>query len=223
MLTMFHKYYGVQDDAEYGEKFMSRFPILFQDRKKPMTQTCMCWGIECPKGWWHILDQLCTVLEFHNMEFVKNYGVAIVADQVKEKFGTLRFYYTVWPVDENGIAKTLAEELTSEEDRKRSIVMDYLEMLADQYIREAEGLTETTCADCGIPLEEDNMVETKGWITYICKECNEKRHKEWEEDLKMVREKKGEKIHDPKEDESYPEYPSDETVEIQAKEDENQK
>ena len=191
---MFHKYYGVQDDAKYGEEFMSRFPILFQNRKKPMTQTCMCWGIECPKGWWHILDQLCTVLEFHNMEFVKNYGVAIVADQVKEKFGTLRFYYDVRPVDENGIVKYEPDEL-----------MDYLEMLADQYIREAEALTETTCAYCGIPLEEDNMVETKGWITYICKECDEKRHKEWEEDLKRVRE-----------DTKLKDHPD----EIQAKEDE---
>ena len=220
---MFHKYYGVQKDAKYGEEFMSRFPILFQNRKKPMTQTCMCWGIECPKGWWHILDQLCTVLEFHNMEFVKNYGVAVVADQVKEKFGTLRFYYDVRPVDENGIVKYEPDELPTDKDRQRMIVMNYLEMLADQYIREAEAMTETTCADCGIPLEEDNMVETKGWISYICKDCDEKRHKEWEEDLKMVREKREEEIHDPKEDESYPEYPSDETVEIQAKDDENQK
>ena len=235
---MFHKYYGVQDDAKYGEEFMSRFPILFQNRKKPMTQTCMCWGIECPKGWWHILDQLCTVLEFHNMEFVKNYGVAIVADQVKEKFGTLRFYYDVRPVDENGIVKYEPDELPTDKDRQRMIVMDYLEMLADQYIREAEALTETTCADCGIPLEEDNMVETKGWITYICKECDEKRHKEWEEDLKRVREDT--KLKDPPDEyEGVPEAGIDcdnptedeigyspieeEPVEIQAKDDENQK
>ena len=98
--------------------------------------------------------------------------------------------------------------MPTDKDRQRMIVMDYLEMLVDQYIREAEALTETTCADCGIPLEEDNMVETKGWITYICKECDEKRHKEWEEDLKRVREET--KLKDPPD-------------EIQAKEDENQK
>lgn len=171
---MFHRYYGVPNDAKYGEKFMSRFPILFQDRKKSMQETCMCWGIECPKGWWHILDQLCTVLEFHNMEFVKNYGVAIVADQVKEKFGTLRFYYDVRPVDENGIVKYEPDELPTDKDRQRMIVMGYLEMLADQYIREAEDMTANTCARCGTPLEDGNRVETKGWITYLCKECDEK-------------------------------------------------
>ncbi len=171
---MFHRYYGVPDDAKYGEKFMSRFPILFQDRKKSMQETCMCWGIECPRGWWYILDQLCTVLEFHNMEFVKNHGIAVIAAQVKEKFGTLRFYYDVRPVDENGIVKYEPDELPTDKDRNRMIAMDYLGMLADQYIREAEDMTENTCAKCGIPLDKDNKVETKGWITYVCKECDGK-------------------------------------------------
>ena len=140
---MLHQYYGIPKDATW-DGFMDKYPILFQNSSKSMKETCMCWGIECPKGWWHILDQLCTVLEFHNMEFVKNYGVAVVADQVKEKFGTLRFYYDVRPVDENGIVKYEPDELPTDKDRQRMIVMNYLEMLADQYIREAEAMTETT-------------------------------------------------------------------------------
>ena len=180
---MFHRYYGVPNDAKYGEKFMSRFPILFQDRKKSMQETCMCWGIECPRGWYYILEQLCTVLEFHNMEFVKNYNLAIVADQVKEKFGTLRFYFTIRTVDDDGIVITeydengdlISDKLTNKlDDNAHSIVSDYLEMVADQYIREAEDMTANTCARCGIPLEKDNKVETKGWITYVCKECDGK-------------------------------------------------
>lgn len=173
---MFHKYYGVPKDAKYGEAFMSRFPILFQERKKSMQETCMCWGIECPKGWWHILEQLCTVLEFHNMEFKDKCGVAIVADQVKEKFGTLRFYYTIRNVDKDGVVVEACAEDTriADEENRRRIAMDYLEMLADKYISEAEDLTFNTCARCGIPLDKDNKVETQGWITYICKECDKK-------------------------------------------------
>jgi uncharacterized Zn finger protein (UPF0148 family) len=64
---------------------------------------------------------------------------------------------------------------------------------------EADGMTEKTCADCGVPLDKENFVETKGWISYICKECDEKRHKEWEEDLKKMREEKY--TPEPKEDE----------------------
>ena len=172
---MFHKYYGVPNDAKYGEGFMSRFPILFQERKKSMQETCMCWGIECPKGWYNILDQLCTVLEFHNMEFKDKYGIAIVADQVKEKFGTLRFYYTIRDVDKDGVVvESCADSRIADEENRRRIAIDYLEMLADKYIDEAEDLTFNTCARCGVPLDKDNKVETQGWITYICKECDKK-------------------------------------------------
>ena len=209
---MLHQYYGIPKDATW-DGFMDKYPILFQDSKKPMTETCMCWGIECPIGWFHILEQLCTVLEFYNMEFVKNHGIAIIAAQVKEKFGTLRFYYDVRPVDENGIVKYEPDELPTDKDRQRMIAMDYLEMLADNIIREADNMTEKTCADCGVPLDDENFVETKGWISYICKECDEKRHKEWEEDLKKMREENyTPEPKDPKEDESYPEYPTDQEL-----------
>ena len=209
---MLHQYYGIPKDATW-DGFMDKYPILFQDSKKPMTETCMCWGIECPIGWFHILEQLCTVLEFYNMEFVKNHGIAVIAAQVKEKFGTLRFYYDVRPVDENGIVKYEPDELPTDKDRQRMIAMDYLEMLADNIIREADNMTEKTCADCGIPLDDENFVETKGWISYICKECDEKRHKEWEEDLKKMREENyTPEPKDPKEDESYPEYPTDQEL-----------
>lgn len=173
---MLHIYYGTPNEAKYGEEFMSRFPILFQNKKLSMKETCMCWGIECPKGWWHILDQLCTVLEFHNLEFKDKYGIAIVADQVKEKFGTLRFYYTVRDVDKDGAVVDACAEDTrvADEENRRRIVIEYLEMLADKYIEEAENLTFNTCARCGIPLDEENKVETKGWITYICKDCDQK-------------------------------------------------
>ena len=187
---MLHQYYGIPKDAIW-DGFMERFPILFQDSKKSMTETCMCWGIECPIGWFHILEQLCTVLEFHNMEFVKNYRIAIVADQVKEKFGTLRFYYTIRDVDKTGIAVSSDFELSPEKENQLRIAKDYLEMLADNIICEADVMTEKTCAAYGTPLDKDNFVETKGWISYICKECDEKRHKEWEEDLKRIRDKGG--------------------------------
>lgn len=182
---MLHKYYGIPKDAKYGEEFMSRFPILFQHRGLSMSETCMCWGIECPIGWYHIMEQLCTVLEYYNIEFSKNHGIAIIADQVKEKFGTLRFYFTVREVDKDGIGKdpdpTEDSGIPTDENRRR-ILMDYLELLADQVIEEAENLTENTCANCGVPLDRDNKVETKGWITYICKECDEKRNSKMESD-----------------------------------------
>lgn len=172
---MFHHYYGIPNDAKYGEEFMARFPILFQERKKSMRETCMCWGIECPLGWYHILEQLCTVLEFYNIDIGKKYHLAIVGEQVKEKFGTLRFYYRVCNVNDDGV---IDYEIDYPDARIQS---DYLDMLASMAIDEAEDLTAKTCADCGMPLDKDNTVETKGWITYICKKCDEERTKKRQE------------------------------------------
>ena len=185
----FQKYYGIPKDAEYGEKFMSRFPILFQNRNKSMQETCMCWGIECPVGWWHILDQLCTYLEFHNMQFSRDYGIAVVADQVKEKFGTLRFYFSICPVDmDTGMVVNEQENLGEAAKNRIEIARNYLDILADEAIAEAESMTEDTCADCGIPLTDENRIETEGWITFICDECSAKRDAEREEFLEKARE-----------------------------------
>lgn len=139
-----------------------------------MTETCMSFGIECPKGWYYILEQLCTELEYSNMDSVAKLGVAIVAEQVKEKFGTLRFYFNIRNVDSNGKIDNEHQNCKLN-DVTDKIVHDHLYMFAQNLIDEAEHMTEDTCADCGEPLTPDNRVETSGWISYICKECNEKR------------------------------------------------
>lgn len=175
----FQRYYGIPKNAEYGDEFMGRFPILFQDRKKSMQETCMCWGIDCPIGWYHILEQLCTYLEFHNQQFSKEYGIAVVADQVKEKFGTLRFYFSIAFVDKETGLKVGPDDENINETAALYVARDYLDMLADEAIGEAEMMTEETCADCGVPLTKDNKVETEGWITFLCDECNAKREEEY--------------------------------------------
>ena len=175
-MGIFRQYYGISDKIKENgySGFMERFPILFQNKDKPMTETCMCFGIECPKGWYYILEQLCTELEYSNMESVAKWGMAIVAEQVKEKFGTLRFYFDVRNVDFTGKIDFEHKNDTLN-DVTDKIVYDHLDMFAQHLINEAERMTEDTCANCGEPLTPDNKVETKGWISYICKKCNEKR------------------------------------------------
>jgi len=61
-----------------------------------MTETCMCWGFSCGDGWFNILNQLMGNIQHHIDWKNKNSEVVaqVTLDQVKEKFGTLRFYYT---------------------------------------------------------------------------------------------------------------------------------
>ena len=76
--------------------FMEQWPILFQQRRLPMTRTCMCWGIEAGGGWRRPLEKLCDKLETINLTIGKESGFEIQAVQVKQKFGTLRFYLNVY-------------------------------------------------------------------------------------------------------------------------------
>ena len=55
----------------------------------------MCWGFECGEGWYDALKKLSCGLEALNLLVYDKYKVRIQADQVKEKYGTLHFYYSV--------------------------------------------------------------------------------------------------------------------------------
>jgi len=88
---------------ELDELLCTKYPKMMVNRNKNMQETCMCWGFECGDGWFNILDQLMSNIQHHidwnNQNFDKGYKqykqvAQVTLDQVKEKFGTLRFYYS---------------------------------------------------------------------------------------------------------------------------------
>ena len=80
------------------DEMMKEFPLLYRQRKLPMTDTCMCWGIDCGEGWYQPLRELSQNLEAINVTVGKKFGFRIEAEQVKQKYGTLRFYWAIRPV-----------------------------------------------------------------------------------------------------------------------------
>jgi hypothetical protein len=81
---------------ELDEYLCKVYPKMMVNRNLPMTETCMCWGFECGDGWFQILNQLMGNIQSHIDWKNRNGEVVpqVTLDQVKEKFGTLRFYYT---------------------------------------------------------------------------------------------------------------------------------
>jgi len=81
---------------ELDEYLCKVFPKIFAERNLPMQETAMCWGFECGDGWFNIINQLCQNIQ-HHIDW-KNKEKEVVAQvdvsQVKEKYGTLRFYYS---------------------------------------------------------------------------------------------------------------------------------
>jgi len=155
-----------------------KYPLIFAERNLPMTETCLCWGLETGDGWFFLLDALCSSIQNYidNPRYVYEktfkayciriwnwlakhlhvpyrwhcYGIDImepeqkipqvVAVQVKEKFGGLRFYYYG----------------------------------GDEYIRGmvslAESLSYRICEECGVMNELVNR-NSVGWIQTTCPCC----------------------------------------------------
>ena len=100
-------------NQDLDNQLCEKYPKIFRDRHGDMKETCMCWGFECGDGWYQILDSLCGQIQHHidwshkNCNWDKKWNKEhpeekrkvrepipqVVAVQVKEKFGGLRFYY----------------------------------------------------------------------------------------------------------------------------------
>jgi hypothetical protein len=118
---------------ELDKQLCDKYPKIFADRYKSPQETCMCWGLEVGDGWYDLIDVLCAALTYTfttsvevDEEDGKRLGIEpyintkgeasyyfsveppqVVADQVKEKFGELRFYYHLeYSEDNASLVKT---------------------------------------------------------------------------------------------------------------------
>jgi len=71
-------------NEEHTKKLYKDFPNLYKQHNLSMQETCMCWGFECGDGWFDLIYDL-------SKKIVK-LDPKVEAEQVKEKFGSLRYY-----------------------------------------------------------------------------------------------------------------------------------
>ena len=98
---------------ELDQLLCERYSKMMVNRNKSMIETCMCWGFDCGDGWFNILNQLMGSIQ-HHLDWKNKNGLVVdqvTLDQVKEKFGTLRFYYSGGDDVVDGMVR-LAESMT---------------------------------------------------------------------------------------------------------------
>lgn len=163
---------------ELEQKLTEKYPVLFQDRNKPVTQSCMAFGCEFSDGWYRLLDELCEyITKLANREDLvklnkeyrtdENKGFMYIKpptisfSQVKEKWGLMRIYWTGNGVDnwEEICAKV------NQDDREKAINKYYDEV--QNAIDYVEFLSSKVCETCGEPGE----INKDGWIKVRCKNC----------------------------------------------------
>lgn len=118
---------------ELTDKLYINYKNLFSRKDLPMTQTAMCWGIETGDGWYNLIDELCSKLVALHPN--------IRANQVKEKYGTLRFYI-------------------GSEGEVPQALMDKAWNLEDEY----EKRSALICEDCG----HEGIIRGSGWVRTLC-------------------------------------------------------
>jgi hypothetical protein len=74
---------------EFAKRMEERFPKMFEGKYG---------GFAVGAGWWPILEALCANIQSHTDWWNKNHEkhpvvTQVVVEQIKEKFGGLRFYY----------------------------------------------------------------------------------------------------------------------------------
>lgn len=79
---------------ELDEALVRDFPNLYRRRNLSPSETCMCWGFEVGDGWEPMIRELSAKLEAMILALPEAEREQYAAEQVKEKFGGLRFYLT---------------------------------------------------------------------------------------------------------------------------------
>lgn len=166
---------------EHTEELCKIAPILYSGRNLPITQNLMPFGFECGDGWYRPIKNLSVKLEVLNIQLCK-YNVMVQAVQVKEKFGTLHFYYSVLPTDIDTEIKDESKLSDEEKDNlhKQEVMMEYADIKAEEYINQAENECMEVCEDCGTQFYQGNpRVITTGWISILCEDCAKKNSRDY--------------------------------------------
>ena len=175
---------------ELDKALCEKYPKIFVNRHADMKTTAMCWGFECGDGWYHIIDALCEALthsytthktlelDGRKMPEDMKYGDPeydsylwnhsgcgnVIATQVKEKHGTLRFYYhTEWS-DEDGI---MAEKYPN----TAQVVLNEQHHYMKGLERMAEIMSSRICEETGQAGELHSSGGTRnGWLKTMSRE-----------------------------------------------------
>jgi hypothetical protein len=114
------------------EKYPEIFRLTITPLESKLQYPITLFSFECGDGWYNIIDAVCAQIENreHNNNNVD--WLSVVATQVKEKYGTLRFYYVGGD--------------------------DYI----DGVVAMAEAMSAVTCETCGAPgkLREGGWLKT---------------------------------------------------------------
>lgn len=163
------------------------FPDLF---RMAIDKTgLMAYGLCVDDGWFKLIWELSEAImaECHRLGLEPGKPGFPVAAQVKEKFGTLRFYlhpttppepeYSESEVEDIRLGSGPGHDKMERFDQMKGDLPERLESIYD-LVREAGEFSQTICERCGATGE---MRQSGFWLRMRCEKCVEEEAKEQEE------------------------------------------
>jgi len=154
------------------QKLFKNFPRLYRGGGQEKRNAFMDWGFGCGDGWFRLLYDLSSAIEGE----ARKLGIDPESQnwprvrQVKEKFGTLRYYISTPGPNEDDINNMIWEQ--------RNGVVSFRPVASIGAIRNlveiAEAQSAHICETCGLA----GTLRTEAWWKVSCDPCDEKKRAE---------------------------------------------
>jgi len=131
----FHYKIGGNMNEELEQELFDKYPKIFQDKDESPQVTAMCWGIECGDGWYNLIDTLCDAIQSY---IDWNDKEQVIAEQVKQKYGSLRFYIRGGDMHVHGMI-SFAEKMSTKICEECGTM---------ENVSQTKGWIKTICAEC---------------------------------------------------------------------------
>lgn len=169
----------MKEEKDWRDALAEKYPSLYRDYKGDMRYTCMAWGIDVGDGWRDLIEKLSADITAIDTEG------RVVADQVKEKFGGLRFYFHTeaskkfqdllhlwWKKKIWMCGRVLAKfvdyrTVNKIEDAINKLFPDLWDKVGE-IVYKAEEDSYKICESCGAP----GKVRGRGWVRTLCDDCD---------------------------------------------------
>ena len=166
------------------EMMLQHFPFMRQDPDSDGSNIYLKWGLECDAGWAGLLRECCqAIVGRYAQDGIPPEDIDFTPTQIKEKFGTLRFYYGytdapcgIAAFDNLSTGQSVRFEPKAESDIDDATAKRRQDIRS--VVRTAEEKSKHTCEVCGAEgkLRNDSDLGIH-WVRTLCDSCHEDRIK----------------------------------------------
>ena len=163
-------------NEELEMRLQKDFPFMKRNISEDERNIYRRFGCECAGGWYQLINDLCQAITDIYAEAEVSVDIVIV--QIKEKFGSLRFYYSFEDSPNqlhalDFLGSTSLRIYPNNDKTKKKLRHDIAEI-----VRSCEEKSSTICESCGY---EGVIRMDMRWKQTLCDDCYYKYQKKLEE------------------------------------------